>query len=394
MPTGIVCVIAESYRKTPRAHHPPPFDSGSDSDTMGTPAAHVAAAIGQFRHLIGSPWITLTRGSSSKRKRQQEARERAAQSIVMDDPLSDGDQPGQKRFRLANGSDGGRSPARRDPPAETGSEATSSSAEMLSALSSSDTEPEPVSAPEPASDTEPEPEPVSEQQPELEPVSEQPPEPEPVSEQKSKPEPVTEQRSQPEPATKPELKPAAANGRAPPPEAQGELRSVTGQARLLIRERFGQFEGLVDSAEFLRGPRPTTLTDLQGFWEMIYFQVEDVDRKFARLTELEAAGWQEAAPASPPAPAAAAAAPAKAARKPPAAGRRSALPLTELNANTAELRQSRRSRRLPSLLGDCGRPSPLATTGEDLMTFDSPAPRQRDRPGHGQLVEECCARRV
>ena len=64
---------------------------------------------------------------------------------------------------------------------------------------------------------------------------------------------------------------AAAGGL--PAEPLGEVRSVTGQARLLIRERFVQFDGLVDGAEFLRGPRPTTLTDLQGFWEMIYFQV-------------------------------------------------------------------------------------------------------------------------
>uniref|UniRef100_A0AAY4AV41 Disks large-associated protein 5 n=1 Tax=Denticeps clupeoides TaxID=299321 RepID=A0AAY4AV41_9TELE len=36
-----------------------------------------------------------------------------------------------------------------------------------------------------------------------------------------------------------------------------------------------------------------TCTDLQGFWEMVYFQVEDVDRKFGALREAEGRGWVE-----------------------------------------------------------------------------------------------------
>ena len=31
--------------------------------------------------------------------------------------------------------------------------------------------------------------------------------------------------------------------------------------------------GLVDNCEFGTGERPTSCMDLQGFWEMIYFQV-------------------------------------------------------------------------------------------------------------------------
>ena len=48
-------------------------------------------------------------------------------------------------------------------------------------------------------------------------------------------------------------------------EPLGEVRSVTSQARPIIWERLVQFDGLVDEAEFLRGPRPTTFTDPQGF---------------------------------------------------------------------------------------------------------------------------------
>ncbi|XP_012694419.2 disks large-associated protein 5 isoform X1 [Clupea harengus] len=78
-----------------------------------------------------------------------------------------------------------------------------------------------------------------------------------------------------------------------PEEMRDRMRTVVGQARLLMKERFGQFRGLVDDCEFSRGEKITTCTDLQGFWEMIYFQVEDVNRKFNALKEAEGRGWTE-----------------------------------------------------------------------------------------------------
>ena len=51
------------------------------------------------------------------------------------------------------------------------------------------------------------------------------------------------------------------------------MRTAVGQARLLMKERFKQFSGLVDDCEFGRGEKITTCTDLQGFWDMVYFQV-------------------------------------------------------------------------------------------------------------------------
>jgi len=77
------------------------------------------------------------------------------------------------------------------------------------------------------------------------------------------------------------------------PEIQGEIRSIVGQGRLVMAERFGQFSGLVDNCEFKKGEKETTCTDLQGFWEMIYIQVEDVYQKFSRLEALESRGWVE-----------------------------------------------------------------------------------------------------
>jgi len=76
-------------------------------------------------------------------------------------------------------------------------------------------------------------------------------------------------------------------------DIQGEIRSVIGQGRLVMAERFGQFSGLVDNCEFKRGEKETTCTDLMGFWEMIYFQVEDVDKKFTKLSEIESNNWAE-----------------------------------------------------------------------------------------------------
>ncbi|KAM8887779.1 disks large-associated protein 5 [Synchiropus picturatus] len=76
-----------------------------------------------------------------------------------------------------------------------------------------------------------------------------------------------------------------------PEEMRDRMRTAVGQARLLMKERFNQFSGLVDDCELQRGEKITTCTDLQGFWDMVYFQVEDVNKKFAALKEAEARGW-------------------------------------------------------------------------------------------------------
>lgn len=74
-------------------------------------------------------------------------------------------------------------------------------------------------------------------------------------------------------------------------EAQGSIRTTTGQARLLMNQRFAQFRGLVNDCENHSGEKEITCEDLQGFWDMVYFQVEDVDRKFEALTELQENNW-------------------------------------------------------------------------------------------------------
>ncbi|XP_008300146.1 disks large-associated protein 5 [Stegastes partitus] len=78
-----------------------------------------------------------------------------------------------------------------------------------------------------------------------------------------------------------------------PEEMRDRMRTAVGQARLLMKERFKQFSGLVDDCEFSRGEKVTTCTDLQGFWDMVYYQVEDVNKKFDALKEAEGRGWVE-----------------------------------------------------------------------------------------------------
>ncbi|XP_052467128.1 disks large-associated protein 5 isoform X1 [Carassius gibelio] len=78
-----------------------------------------------------------------------------------------------------------------------------------------------------------------------------------------------------------------------PEEMRDHMRTAVGQARLLMKERFGQFNGLVDDCDLGRGEKITTCTDLQGFWDMVYYQVEDVYKKFNALKEAEAREWKE-----------------------------------------------------------------------------------------------------
>ncbi|KAF6038329.1 DLGAP5 [Bugula neritina] len=76
-------------------------------------------------------------------------------------------------------------------------------------------------------------------------------------------------------------------------DVHGEIRSVSCQARLIIAERFKQFSGLIKKCENNVGEKPVLVGDLDGFWDMIFFQVEDVLAKFDKLTKLQEAGWKK-----------------------------------------------------------------------------------------------------
>lgn len=65
----------------------------------------------------------------------------------------------------------------------------------------------------------------------------------------------------------------------------GAIRTTIGQAKLLMSQRFKQFNDLINHCEFNTSQLPTRLNDLSGFWEMISFQVEDVMNKFNKLEQ-------------------------------------------------------------------------------------------------------------
>ncbi|XP_055848641.1 disks large-associated protein 1-like isoform X2 [Episyrphus balteatus] len=85
-------------------------------------------------------------------------------------------------------------------------------------------------------------------------------------------------------------------------EIFGILRSVSGKTKLLVSQKFKQFEGLCHSN---LNPTPdekfpTTTEDLLGFWDMVNLQIEHIDSLFKELDLIKANNWQPTKdPASP-----------------------------------------------------------------------------------------------
>lgn len=117
-------------------------------------------------------------------------------------------------------------------------------------------------------------------------------------------------------------------------EILGLLRSASGKARLLATQKMQQFEGLCynNINERLDEPFPTTVEDLQGFWDMVCLQVKNVDALYEHIAQLKANNWQEV---SPPQPRVAAAAPGAAAAPLAARARRAAPPANNERARRA-----------------------------------------------------------
>nr|XP_057918421.1 disks large-associated protein 5 isoform X2 [Doryrhamphus excisus] len=160
-----------------------------------------------------------------------------------------------------------------------------------------------------------------------------------------------------------------------PEEMRDRMRTAVGQARLLMKERFNQFSGLVDDCELRRGEKITTCSDLQGFWDMVYFQVEDVNRKFDALCELEARGWVEEHKPPPPRQRKAVKKPVAAPAKP--AGTK-AMATSRLAAVKAAMRAKKQAHEAAKASGDAqedtappeGAQSQAAAQQTDTVVFD------------------------
>ena len=75
---------------------------------------------------------------------------------------------------------------------------------------------------------------------------------------------------------------------------EGQIRATIGKANILMNKkgRFQQFKDLISNCEFDQGEKKTTCTDLQGFWEMIYYEVEKIIKDFSDLDTIEKDGWK------------------------------------------------------------------------------------------------------
>ncbi|CAH0688349.1 unnamed protein product [Chilo suppressalis] len=78
-------------------------------------------------------------------------------------------------------------------------------------------------------------------------------------------------------------------------EVLGLLRAAAGKARLLATQKMQQFEGLCynNINERADEPFPTTVQDLQGFWDMVRLQLDNVDALHQQIYRLKDNGWRE-----------------------------------------------------------------------------------------------------
>ncbi|XP_044265366.1 uncharacterized protein LOC123011795 [Tribolium madens] len=81
-------------------------------------------------------------------------------------------------------------------------------------------------------------------------------------------------------------------------EIVGKIHSASGKARLLVSQKMQQFKGLCTNniTQSENEAFPTTNEDLQGFWDMVMLQVDQVDALFKEIETLKANNWQEVKP--------------------------------------------------------------------------------------------------
>ncbi|KAJ8946033.1 hypothetical protein NQ318_023282 [Aromia moschata] len=82
-----------------------------------------------------------------------------------------------------------------------------------------------------------------------------------------------------------------------PEEANDMINVAVGQSKLLISKKFQQFRSLIEqcrSNEYVE--KPISCKDLHGFWDMMYMQVEDLNKRFNNLDNLRANNWEEVLP--------------------------------------------------------------------------------------------------
>lgn len=64
-----------------------------------------------------------------------------------------------------------------------------------------------------------------------------------------------------------------------------------GKTRLLISEKFKQFEGLIDQSEAKSAEKEISMNDLQGYWDVVLIQVNEVKEIYKMLDSLQEKSW-------------------------------------------------------------------------------------------------------
>lgn len=77
-------------------------------------------------------------------------------------------------------------------------------------------------------------------------------------------------------------------------EACDHIRSAIGHTELLVNKKFKQFNGLIADAKINPGQLElvTRCSDLQGFWDMMYREVENIHSKYSKLVKMAENGFE------------------------------------------------------------------------------------------------------
>ncbi|XP_072152611.1 uncharacterized protein mars isoform X2 [Bemisia tabaci] len=86
---------------------------------------------------------------------------------------------------------------------------------------------------------------------------------------------------------------------SPSEEIASEINALSGKTRLLTSDKFMQFRRLVEQFDTGTANPPIMPEDLTGFWDMVYLQVEDLEKKFNNLEKLRSNKWKSAAVDNP-----------------------------------------------------------------------------------------------
>ncbi|GFV61869.1 disks large-associated protein 5 [Trichonephila clavipes] len=76
-----------------------------------------------------------------------------------------------------------------------------------------------------------------------------------------------------------------------PDDVLDEIRTTIGLTNLLLGQKLKQFGDLIDDSEFKRGEKEITCLDLQGFWDMVYHEVEKIQNSFKNLEKCQKNNW-------------------------------------------------------------------------------------------------------